>query len=156
VLLNSGIGVLWFGTATLLGDRIGERWRRPFLDHAPAFYFALVWTVLAYAVFIGLVPAASYFVMRIKLAVAVPGLLLNTVVVAAASRSLLPRMPGAPIAGMAVLLALSRQTPPLLSQPQSDPSEHRLAWLIRSWGLGAEARVYAEPNGHLPLTYYSH
>jgi hypothetical protein len=155
VLLNSGIGLVWFGTATLLGERIGERWRRPFLDHASAFYFALVWTVLAYAVFIGLVPAASYFVTRIKLAVAVPGLLLNTVVVAAASRSLLPRMPGAPIAGMAVLLALSRQMPPAVSQPEPDPSEHRVAWLVRSWALAPEARVYAEPNAHLTLTYYS-
>ena len=59
------------------------------------------WLVLAYAVFVGLVPAASYFIGRVRLAVAVPGLLLVALVLTAAGRALRPSWPALPTAGMA-------------------------------------------------------
>src|SRR5262249_38736243 len=92
VLLASGLGLACFVAALLPGGRLGEKWRRPFLDLAPGFYFAFVWLTLSYLCFVLLVPAASYFEMRLKLSVAVPGLLLDTIVIAAASRALWPGM----------------------------------------------------------------
>ena len=91
VLLTCALGLAWFATAALVGNRLGERWRRPFLDQAPAFYFAIVWLALSYAVFVVAVPAASYFEMRLKLSVAVPGLLVNALVIGAASRAFRPQ-----------------------------------------------------------------
>jgi hypothetical protein len=155
VLLASALGLAWFVATVLLAGRLGEQWRRPFLDLAPGFYFAFVWLMLSYVCFVLLVPAASYFEMRLKLSVAVPGLLLNTIVIAAASRALWPGARPLPVAGMLALLVLSGQVPPRLPEPEEDDGEHGIARLVRSWALGPGARVFAEPNDHLLLTYYT-
>jgi Dolichyl-phosphate-mannose-protein mannosyltransferase len=156
VLLTCALGLAWFATAALVGNRIGERWRRPFLDQAPAFYFAIVWLALSYAVFVVAVPAASYFEMRLKLSVAVPGLLVNALVIGAASHAFRPQSRLLPVAGMLALLILSAQIPPrVASRPEPESGEYQIARLVRSWALGPGARVFAEPNDHLFLTYYA-
>jgi 4-amino-4-deoxy-L-arabinose transferase-like glycosyltransferase len=155
VLSTNAAGLAWLVAAALLGPRLGERWRRPVLEHAPAFAFALGWVALSYLGFVALIPAASYFVLRLKLAVAVPGLAATTLVVAAAARAVTRgRWPVLAPAAMLALLLLSGQLPRTL-RPEWDASVYDLARLVRSWRLGPGARVYASPNSHLVLTYYT-
>lgn len=156
IFLVSALGLSWLALAVLIGARMPDRWRRPILDLAPALCFATAWTLLSYVLFVTLVPAASYWVLRLKLSVAVPGLLLMTVVVTALSRAIRPSA-GAllPPAVMLALLALVGQLRLSPVEVGWDGGKHDLVRLIRSWPLGREARVYATPNEHLVLTYYT-
>jgi hypothetical protein len=155
VLGTAGLGLAWFGAVLLLGDRVGDRWRRPFLEGAPAFYFAVVWLASSYLVFVALIPAASYFMDRLKLAVAVPGLLLITLAVFAVSHAVRPSSRLVPVAWMAGLLILSGLFPPSLRTDVSDGSFQNLIGLARSWSIGPGGRIFASPNEHLILTYYT-
>lgn len=131
------------------------RWTAAFQERAPAIAFAAAWTLLAWATFVLLVPAASYFVLRLKLMVAVPGLLLMALLVSAAVRAALPASGAvAPALALLALLAAGRQVPPPLPAEASD-GEYEAARLLRSWRLAPGARVYALPASHFALTYYS-
>ena len=156
VLLTSGAGLAWLVTCAVLGPRIDDRWRRPFLDQLPAFSFAFMWLVVSYTGFVALVPAASYFVLRLRLAVAVPGLLLTTLVLTAATRALFPGRSGrAGPAAMAGLLLLSGQVQPRVPGPERESGGYEAVRLVRSWRLRPQARIFASPNDHLFLTYYT-
>jgi hypothetical protein len=158
VLTTAGLGLAWFGVATLLSDHISDRWRRPFVEQSAAFYFALIWLVLAYAIFVAFIPAASYFIDRLKLVVAVPGLLFITLVITAVSRALQPTARYLPVIGMVVFLVLAGQLPLRVVLGDTDDAARHFAdliGLVRSWTLGAGGRIFASPNDHLVLTYYS-
>jgi hypothetical protein len=157
VLATAGLGVAWFTATALLGDRLGARWRWPSPQETAAFYFALAWLTLAYIVFVALIPAASYFPDRLKLITAVPGLLLLTLVVAAASRALRPEWGLLPVAAMMALLVVSGQFPPRIPPLLSEQDEGviDLVGLLRSWTLAPGGRIFASSNDHLMLTYYS-
>lgn len=155
LLLTCTCGLAWLAVATVLGDRVSEPWRRPFVNEAPAFAFAAGWLVTSYAGFVCLIPAASYWPLRLKLAVAAPGLLLTTLVVTAAARAVSRgRWPALAPAGMLALLLLGGQVRPL-AHWREPAGEYELARLVRSWHLGPGARVLASPNYHLLLTYYT-
>jgi hypothetical protein len=135
---------------------VGERWRRPFAGELPAFVFAIGWLAAAYALFVLLVPSASYWSKRLQLTVAVPGLLLTTVVLTVAARALSPgRSERTASAAMMVLLILAGQVHLPLSEPARPTDEYNLFRLARSWRLAPGARVFATPNQHLVLTYYT-
>ena len=158
VLITAGLGLTWLGVASLLIDRVNDRWTRPFVDKAAAFYFATVWLALTYLVFVTLVPAASYFIERLKLVVAVPGLLVTALVITSTSRTLRPSSRLLPVTAMIFMLVLAGQIPPKVMFDDTDASDRRFAdlvGLIRSWTLGAGGRMFASPNDHLVLTYYS-
>jgi hypothetical protein len=155
-VLLAGTAVSCFGALALLGDRVSERWRRPFLGETPAFLFAVGWLTASYAAFVTLIPAASYFTLRLNLVAAVPGLLLTALVVAAVSRAVSRgRWPALAPTGMLGLLLVSGQVRPPASWSDSTAGEYEMSRLVRSWRLGAGARVYALPNSHLLLTYYT-
>jgi hypothetical protein len=155
MLATAGLGLAWFAAASFLGGRLRDRWRRPVVDGAASLYFAVAWVALSYLSFVALMPAASYFVDRLKLAVAVPGLLLNSLVIAAASRALRPSSRSLPVAGVGVLLVLAGQVPPRLVPERSDRAFGDLIGLVRSWRLAPGGRIFASPNDHLILTYYT-
>jgi Dolichyl-phosphate-mannose-protein mannosyltransferase len=152
-LLIGGLGIVWFLGVRRLGDHLPARWRRPVEDHADAFYFASIWTVLAYVSFVCLIPSVSYWLPRVKLAVAVPGCLLVTVVLTALTRTLRPGLSWLPSASILAYLAVTDQLLP--EAPSSGSPVKELAPLVRSWRLGAEGRIFASPNYHLALTYYA-
>jgi hypothetical protein len=156
VFLVSVLGLSWLALGHLAGTRMPERWRRPILDSAPALCFAAGWTALSYLVFVALVPAASYWPMRLKLSVAVPGLLLIAVVVSALSRvfrqSVSVSLPAALMLGLLAVVGQLRLSP---VEPGWDGGTRDVVRLVRSWDLGPSARVYATPNEHLVLTYYT-
>ena len=94
--------------------------------------------------------------LRLKLMVAVPGLLLLMLSVTAVLRAARPSA-GAWLPPLAVLLLLvaARQVPPPLFPASAPGGEHELARLVRSWRLQPGARVYAMPANQFVLTYYT-
>ena len=156
--ITAGLGLAWLGLASLLGDRVSDRWARPFVDKAAAFCFATVWLAIAYLVFVTLIPAASYFENRLKLVVAVPGLLVTALVLTSTSRALRPSSRLLPVAAMILMLVAAGQIPPRLIFDEPDSTSRDfvdLVGLVRSWTPGAGGRIFASPNDHLVLTYYS-
>jgi hypothetical protein len=151
----TGLGVGWWLGFRLLGDRLPVRWRRPIEDHAVAFYFASVWTVLAYLSFVCLIPAMSYWLPRVKIAVAVPGCLLVTVVLTAVTGALRPAFSWLPSASMLAFLAVTGQLLPEADGSGMEGKDDEIVRLVRSWRLGAGGRIFASPNHHLRLTYYT-
>lgn len=152
ILATTVIGLLWLALARFA--RIGPRWRQPILDRQAALYFASVWLLLTYAFFIGLIPAASFAMFRLRLVVAVPGLVVMALVVAAACRALNLRATWAPVLALSAVLLVSRQLPPRLAGGE-DQAFVDLIQEVKAWPLEDDARIYASPNDHLILTYYS-
>ncbi len=155
ILASAGLCLAWLGAAFFLDPHLRKQWRQPFTEALAAFYFAIAWLTLSYLVFITLVPAPSYFVQRLKLAVAVPGLLLSSLVIATVSRAVRASSTTLPFVGMAALLVLTGQLPPALTLDGPVGDFGDLVGSIRSWNLGPGGRVFASPNEHLVLTYYS-
>jgi hypothetical protein len=154
-------GLVWLAGAGLsavatLARRLPDRIARPLAEAAPGLYFATAWAFLAHAAFLGLVPAASYFPVRLKLSVALPALLIAALALGVASRALARRR-GDALVPLAMLAALVAGGQLYRSFPAAEPAagEHEIARVLRALPLSAAARVYATPNTHLPLTYYS-
>lgn len=157
VLAATGAGLALLALA-LLARRtpLAPRWTAAFHQRGPAIAFAAAWTLLAWATFVLLVPAASYFVLRLKLMVAVPGLLLVALLVSAGVRSALPAAPAvAPALALLALLAAAGQVPPPFPDAEAPEGKYEAARLVRSWRLSAGGRVYALPASQFALTYYS-
>ncbi len=148
------VGLAWLAIAARPQSRLSDRWRTPILDEAAGIYFATVWMVLGYAVFCGLIPAASFFVYRLKLMVAVPGLLLMALFASAFARAVRPSWALLPAAGLAGILVLSGQLPPAPAQ-RSQAEFGELLGLVRGWTLGPGGRIFGSPSDHLVWTYYS-
>jgi hypothetical protein len=155
MLATAAFGLAWLAVVSAGGHRLGERWRRPILEERAGLCFAVAWLGLSYSVFVAFVPAASYFVERLKLAVAVPGLVLNSLVVAALCRVARPSSRALQVAGVMGLLVLSGQIPPRLAPDRPGKGLADLVGLVRSWRLGPGSRIFASPNHHLVLTYYT-
>ena len=91
---------------------------------------------------------------RLQLAVAVPGLLLAALVFTAAGRALRPSWQLLPILGMVSMLALAGQLPPRLAgAPDADFAA--LVARVRSLDVGDGGRLFASPDAHFVLRYYS-
>ena len=152
------VGFVWFTVATRRGSRVSDRWRQPIVDASAGIYFAAAWMTVSYLCFLLLMPAASFFPYRLKLVVAVPGLLVMTLFAAALSRAVRPAANYLPVAGLAALLVVTGQLPPNLPRPSPSPYEGsflNLVSVLRGWPLAPDGRIFASPNDHLILTYYS-
>ena len=111
------VGFVWFTVATRPGSRVSDRWRHPIVEASAGIYFAAAWMAVSYLCFLFLMPAASFFPFRLKLVVAVPGLLVMTLFAVALSRAVRPAAKYLPAAGLAALLVVSGQLPPSLPRP---------------------------------------
>ena len=54
-------------------------------------YFAAIWSVIAYLGFMLLIPAASFYIERLTLVLAIPGYLLLAMSTSIAGRTIAPR-----------------------------------------------------------------
>jgi hypothetical protein len=70
------------------------------------------------------------------------------------SRAVRPTTNYLPVASLAALLVLSGQIPPFLPGPFVGNFPN-LVGVIRNWPLAPGGRIFATPNDHLVLTYYS-
>jgi hypothetical protein len=86
--------------------------------------------------------------------IAVPLMLALSLLVAAISRALRPSSAWLPAAGMALVLVLWNELPPRFQRPQGGETAAFIG-MIRDWALAPGGRLFASPNEHLALTYYS-
>ncbi len=118
-----------------------------------------LWILCGYASFMLFMPAASFFPQRLNLSYWGPTLLLGSVFCAVASRILLPRFSllTAPLLAF-LLLAVSGHNLRAEHSPETGQSWGSLATVVRH--LQAEpllpsTRLYASPNEHLNLAFYT-
>ncbi|MCP3916917.1 MAG: hypothetical protein GY711_15300 [bacterium] len=129
--------------------------RFTFRMHPTAWTIAAVWPVLALAGFLGLMPAATFFIDRLELLLLPPYVL----AIGAAVEPLARKLPKwtAPLAGAPVLalVVLTRQHHVgwWTSQPRA-AATYALVERIDDL-TGPDTRVYSTPSRHLMLTYYS-
>jgi hypothetical protein len=115
-----------------------------------------IWLFVAYASFFLLMPAASFFWMRMTMTLEVPGILLVAIGLAGMTSSLTTRV----ASGLAatVVLAFLVLSGRLAHAPQ--PVRGIFADIrpvvdhLRRAPLSPETRIYASPNSHLVWTYY--
>jgi len=154
VWLTLAAGLIWLGLAWWPGSRIPERWRLAIRESTSGLYFGVVWTTLAFASFFGLMPVASVFQDRLSLMVVVPLLLIFSVLARALGRVLWPASRFAPAAAVGAILVAWSDVP-LRLPLTTDAEATDYLGLVRSWELEPGGRIYATPNDHLVLTYYT-
>jgi hypothetical protein len=147
-------GLVWFIVASRPINLLSDRWRRPILDSGAAMCFAIGWLFVSYLSFFLLMPAASFFPYRLNLMVAVPFTLAASLVIAAMTRAVRPASKFLPLAGITIVLVSWNELPPPVPRP-SDGQAAALIAMVRDWELGPGGRIFASPNEHLVLTYYS-
>ncbi len=147
-------GLAWFVAASLPGRHLSDRWRRPILDSAVGLCFAVGWLIVSYLSFFLLMPAASFFPYRLNLMIAVPLTLALSLIIAAITRALRPASMLLPVASISIVLVLWNELPPRLPRLSEGRTWQFMA-MVRDWPLGPGGRIFASPNEHLVLTYYS-
>jgi hypothetical protein len=119
--------------------------------------FVAAWLVCAYCAFVILVPACSFGMDRLPSIVAGPGILITAMLAACIARSLPFGNSSAVAAALAVLLVTcTGATYPFTAEaPPGFGAFGVLLDRIEELPLDSHARLYAVPNVHLQLTYYS-
>jgi hypothetical protein len=120
--------------------------RRPYL-------FVAAWLVISYCSFVFLIPVASFFVNRMPIVVGAPGILLVAMVFAAAARAFRPAvaLPITCALSAAFVLAPGFSLPsPGAALPLREVVEQ-----MEGMRLGPDVKLYAMPNNHLVLTFYT-
>jgi len=153
------LGAIGLITAVaLLSGAFPRHWfTRRIIDVAgdrQAFYFMLIWFVVAYLAFIFLSPATSFVDTRLMLVLAVPGYLLFAQCLAVAARIVSPRfsIAMAPLVALAFLgirgaAVFTRSSPPAV------PGLEAVVDAASRWTLAPGTKVYTWPNENLLLTY---
>jgi hypothetical protein len=131
--------------------------RNALRNRVMAYAFLAAWLLIAFLAFHRMIPAASFFFERMTLLVEVPGILLASMVVADAAKAVGPRWAfvAAPATMMLFLVVTDRI--PTGNQPQRlDPVlTRKIIVEAASRNPGPETRLYATPNDHLVLQYYT-
>jgi hypothetical protein len=154
IWLTLAAGFGWWAAAVRPGSPISDRWRRPILESATGLYFTAGWLAVSYASFLALMPAASFFPYRLNLMIAVPLMLAVSLLVATVGHAVRPGAVFVPTIAMAVILVLWKELPPGLPRPIEERTPAFLG-MVRGWELGPGGRIFASPNDHLVLTYYT-
>jgi uncharacterized membrane protein len=134
-----------------------DRIHRAFSDHRAAFYFLGAWIVIAFIMFMTLIPAASLFFQRLYLGAIGPGIVFGAMLFAGVGRSMGKRI-GVPLAMAAFVLFGVLQTYTIYTWNRHRGQRDRMAWFvndIRNWDLKPGTRIYSTPNDHLTLTFYT-
>ena len=120
--------------------------KRPYL-------FVVAWLAISYGSFVFLIPAASFFLNRMPIVVGAPGILLVAMVFSAVARAFRPRLHLPVAVGVSTAFAL---TAGLALPPHSPilPLQQTVAHL-QNMHLGPDVKLYAMPNNHLVLTFYT-
>jgi len=141
---------IWFW-----GKQISDGLKRPFLGRRWAFLILAAWAILAFAIFIWMSPAASYFHSRITLVVMVPALLFGALMCAAFARLIAPRH-SVPFAVFLILLipwAGGRQIGWWQWQGNQNQRLEELIDTLRSLEINPGTRLYADGGNSLILRF---
>ena len=154
------IGVLVVTLSTWIvcwKPRLPDRVALPFRQLWPILGVLGLWAVCAYTIFLTCIPAVSFSGDRINLPYWGPLFVLFSVISAAIARAILGR--ASIIFGSVLMLAILVSTGHSIGlRTRNDTSwaKYRAVFQdIDRRGLGPESRIYAFPNAHLVLTFYS-
>jgi hypothetical protein len=155
--LAAGLTLAWVAVAPRLAGWLPARCLRPFADRGRVFFFLAAWAAIGLVVFVACVPAASFYYGRLVLTVLVPGFLFGALLCAATARAAAPRFASllAP-ALLTSLVAVSGQAAFGGRVEYSAPARtFEVVEHLRGLHLPPRTRIYATPNHHLVLTYYT-
>jgi hypothetical protein len=149
-------------TGFLVLIHLGRRWlpgslTRPFLALGAAPFFLIGWMAISLLAFLWLMPAPSLFFWRIRLLLEGPAILLVAMMVAATARAVTPRLSAwVTIAVLLFVLGYStRKATWLAPPPEPTDSALQMTEDLRQLDLKPGTRVYAAPNYHLILSFYT-
>jgi hypothetical protein len=117
--------------------------------------FLAAWAVLAFAGFVLLMPAASFFAQRLTLTLLAPAFLLAAMSFAAVARLLSPCYAAVVAPVLFVLAAAVARQARLRPPPPPARSMYDVVEALRAVPFTRDSRVYATPNDHLIFTLYS-
>ena len=160
--------LVWLVAARNFRHRLPARLVRPFAlrgRQAP-FFFLAAWAAIGFFSFLLLMPAASFFYKRLTLMLMGPGLLFGAMLFAAAGRVVTGpqlrrwRVAGPTLVGTAMfLLCLALYGKVTLWHPALPAhayTNYDVVELLRKRaGFRPDTRLYATPNYHLPMTFYT-
>ena len=145
--------------AWLFSDRMPKRLVEAFGARKKAFAFVAIWAGVMYLCYAFCMPAASFFLTRLSLMIAVPCILLASMIVG--GMAILVSKRWAPIIAPAIVLLLLAGTGRLINadslKPVADPyaSIETVIGHLNDADLRQDTRIYGTPNYHLVLTYYT-
>lgn len=157
VLLLIGIALAALLTAAWTPRIVPERLRGAVLAHRTAYIFLIAWITLTYITFHLTIPAASFFFERLTLLLEVPAILLLSLLLADCLTVVAPHrvVIAAPCVMLLFLIGTDR-IPEGERMQRLDPVKTRA--LVRQFSElrpGPEVRLFATPNDHLVLQYYT-
>ena len=149
------VSLIWAVAVAVVPQKLPERLVAPMRGHGFAFVYLIAWGVIGLAAFTLLVPAASYFLKRLILAVMGPGALLTGVFAAAVARAIWPQRSGLVACGGVALLLIAGGFLPFgwpYRKADATPQQKLIAFL-RTQEFAPGTRFYATPNEHLTIQY---
>jgi hypothetical protein len=155
--LLAGSTLLWLLLAERLRKKVPERLVRSFVEYRWPFLFLAGWVLISQMAFVGFVPAASYFYGRLVLTILVPCLLFGAMLFAGVARALSLRYTPLLASCLFVLVLLPPGQVSLwpTTEAPGTPSTFDVIESLRSFEIQAGTRIYATPNEHLTLTFYT-
>ncbi|CAN5421661.1 hypothetical protein BH10PLA1_BH10PLA1_06790 [soil metagenome] len=150
-------GMAWIGLLMLKPHWISKRLSDPFTKNRAAFLFLSGWIIFGFLMFMFLIPAASLFFQRLYLGAVGPGIIFGAMLFAGFGRAIGGRI--------AVILAVITfvgfaylNTRAGYWWQRNKVGQARLGELVadmRDWRTKPGTRIYASPNDHLTLTFYT-
>jgi hypothetical protein len=159
-LLAGAAAVSLLLAAPWLRVRLGERPAARLLEplsgcRRRAMLFLAAWVVLAFAGFVLLMPAASFFAQRLTLTMLAPAFLLAAMTFATVARLLIPRHAAVIAPVLFVATAVLARQARLRPEPPPARSMYDVVDALRAVPFTPGAKVYATPNDHLIFTLYT-
>ena len=151
--------VIGLGLATaVLGfcGRLPPSLMEPFRQVRATVTFAGPWLLIAFLAFTFLIPAPSHFSRRLSLVLVIPGLLLTAGTLSAAVRLWRGR-PQPALAALAtgLLFVVMGKIPGLSGMSYGTTDLREVVAMVGGWDLRPGTKLYATPNDHLVLSYYT-
>ncbi len=152
------MGVGWLALILAFRTKLPKRIVEPVLNNREASVFLLIWLFVSYFSFTLLIPAASYFYFRLLLLIVAPGILLASMVLGALARAVWPRHSSVVAFGLVALFFLVWARFGLWVKPVERRTDYPLYEMVdylsrKTFAPGT--RLYATPNNHLSVTFYS-
>jgi hypothetical protein len=141
--------------APRLRGKVPERIREPFIAHRLPFFVTLLWAMLGFLIFVILVPAASYFFMRLTLVIFVPSLLFGAMLFASVGRAIVRRDSSVLGAVCFVLILTAAGKSTLWPPPLRDGNREFFALIdyLRELQLRPGTRLYTQASENLALRF---
>jgi hypothetical protein len=151
------VSTLWLVAVAIWGNRLPGRLRSPFSGHTQGFLILLGWALISFLSFILFMPAVSYFHGRLVLTLMGPGILFAAMLFAATARVIFPNHSSllASCLFISALTLAGQATFWKGAEPHPTPAVMKVIDYLRSREMSAATRIYATPNHHLLLTFYT-